>query len=568
MGAAFVTVMAVLVILSLYAMAMSVRSQGAGLQTRKARYQETCDELARLALREGIFRVRSFANDPGQALFELLRRPANAGETLRLDRSDLPHSTAELGRYAAYRWDGVEVQTVRWGPLALEAAEAVSYEAAGILRVTAQVRGPFDSSSTQSAEYDYRLGLTSLPRPFDAYTFFLAHPEPLLTLGAHEGDPNRTISWAVSHLATLRKQAEDLQLQIPQVIQKLEDAKASAPAPLAGVLDQAIATIGQLQPELAAFLSPPRWPADPMWTVKDPGTETAGEVHTLHLFAPGLSIYSLAESLDLAQLDLPTRVEPLVRQLEDREADRKAAGQAVAAALAAGQSAPAALVDALRNLFQVLQADALDCHQLLVRYKTFQDLVVEVGDAAQGELALRSRRLGRSEARRRADFVFAGPGMAEKATRFLRLRPPPSGILYVDDDTQALTVDVEGLRGRLVVYSLHAIEVEKATVEDPARDAIVCISPKAVRVLQDGAQLAVATGGPGFLGTGSSWTGALLLDRLPDRGAIDRTLKGVLTRMPSLVTGPLGEVDPRPPPDASAIQVMVGPAPLFRWGDR
>jgi hypothetical protein len=393
MGAPFVVVLSVMVILSLYAISMSVRSQGVSQATRKALYVETCEELARLALDEAIYRTRPAGNDPEHRLHEFLRiKGAGGQETLTV--AELPVFQAELERHSAYSASEVSILLERWGPAAYLEDERVSFEAQGILEFQVRIQGPEGSETSQVAEIEFRTVLPTAPRPYDAFTFFMASADMLVHAGARDGNANATMEWAVDRMAELRRQIEASLVGLPPLLaelkQKRDEAENAIPRndDLVDKLEDAIRATTTMKGDLEKSLQAPRWPADPMWTLKDAGEETTGERNVLHRFQSPLTVYSLAPGISLERLNLPAQIGPLVEAVLDREPERQAAFVAGEAAQQNMQQDPMGMVPALKRTLQVVEADVTDFHGILIAYKEFQDVLIE----ASGDYQTRPRR--------------------------------------------------------------------------------------------------------------------------------------------------------------------------------
>lgn len=124
-GAPFVVVMSVCVLLSLWAIAMDVRSQGAAIQSRKAQGNELCEAFARMAIEEAVHQIRRRSWQDGDPVFELFRAPAQGG-SLDLAPADLPHVSADLAPYSGYAIGPVRLEILRRAPMSLLADELVA----------------------------------------------------------------------------------------------------------------------------------------------------------------------------------------------------------------------------------------------------------------------------------------------------------------------------------------------------------------------------------------------------------------------------------------------------------
>ncbi len=566
MGAPFVVVLSVLVLMSMYTLSMSVRSKSASQQTRKAQSMETCEELLQLALKDALGVVRRSANDPAHPLFLPLRE--DGGGTLpTLTLNDLAYASAEFAAKPGFSLDDLQVSIVRWKKSAAILEEAVSYEAVGVLKFYGEVSGTLGSTASHEFEIDFRTVLAAASQPFDGFTFFLGKTDALLREGAFQSDPNVTIDFAVSTMAAMRVELEKNRDGIPPVLADLRRLRRKAvKSKHKRKLDAAIQAFEQMLLSFTQALQVPNWPADPDWTVLDAGQPIAGKPNTVHRFGLPTSIFSRQPVVNLTHVDLPSQVGPPVQAWMARTPNRDSAAQAVRASEATAESDPMSMVAPLKQFLDIFKQDAGDLHLILEAYKGFQERFEEISGPDRETMILRARRLYASEVRTRATFVFEGPGKAKEAAEFLAVRPPPIGLVFVNDPTEPLRIDVQGLTGRLVIFAGQNVEVDGATVSDRNQDALVIIANGSMRVSAPEVHAGLVSLTGRYLGPGTSFHGSLLLGNLANRAAIDSALKGTIERMDSLSSRSPGSTDPNPSP--TSILAVLGPVPLYKWSDR
>jgi hypothetical protein len=141
-------------------------------------------------------------------------------------------------------------------------------------------------------------------------------------------------------------------------------------------------------------------------------------------------------------------------------------------------------------------------------------------------------------------------------------------VVYVYDPEGPLVVDIQGMIGRLMVYTPGDMVVEAATGDPaaPGLHALVLVAGGKMKVLTDEVQAALVVPSGDFQGPGTSFDGALILPGFRDPAAADLNLKGAITHISLLRSGPVG--DPRPAPAPASVTAVLGPAPLYRRESR
>lgn len=573
-GAPFVIVLAVLVLLSLFAIAMNVRSQGAAVQSRRALVLERCDEVANMALVEGLALLRKRANDPDDAIYEPLRDHTFMG-ALALGLDDLEHAPQDAERIEGYALTGLTVEVIRRAGVGLELSERAAYQHVGLIRLTASATGLQGASSTRTADYGLRVNLVTPPRPFDLFTCFIGAPAVLLTEKQVNGNANVTMVTSAEKLKKYREQLTELSQKLLEVIAEAErqinSAAASAGSLFGGGSDlaqarQMVAQLRTLQARVAQTVVPPTWPAVPDWEVMDAGVLTDDDPRKVHQFATPLALYSFEDEVDLAELNLPARIGPLVESTQTRRPQVEAAAQAMQAALNSQDMAGA--MSSANQFLDLVVEDANELHQILEGFKRFQKLFVEAGEGAANQLAARFRRFSPFELRARADWVFEGQFAAARAARFLSIGglPTPSGILYVDDPDEPMTVNLQGFQGNLIIASRGDMVVENAQVQDKGEDTLTLVAGARMRVDRGGLHAALVCTSSSYRGSGDSFEGSLVLGGL-EVAALNLALTGRVKRLPALASGPNGFPD-RPAPESRARWVTVSPYPRWRGESR
>ncbi len=546
-GTILFAVAALLVVMAVLAMSMSARSRGVTAMSQKAIYNEKCAEFAEMAITEAAHYLRIHANDRDHAAYQLFRAQ-DRGATLQIIPDDLVHTYREVQRIPGYSLGyGVKIEVVRRAAIGIQREERVPYEAVGVVRFSTTVSGPKSSGVDRTDEYGFRSVLTAPPRPLDMCTFFLRNPDALLRKGAFDGDANRTIEEFAKSLRVRKKSLADM---IP-IFQQM--ASLGMPGDVQGLIQRLQSTIAS-------------WPAQDWQVFRTDQANTTGKPAQLHLFDNPVIFFSAEEQIDLAKLDLPTLITQPVSSILQR--DQQIEGivrelQALAQAQSASDINRAiAATDRVRDL---IAQNAAEIEKVMVAYKEFQDLLIEVAGQARDELEKRVRRLEAEEQPWKAHYRFIGEGGAKQAAAFLDRDPPPSGTMYVQDPTEALVVNVRNLKGRLSIVCMGDMTIQNATVQNPDEDLLILTGYGRLEV-EGPIQAAIVSWNGGYGSRGESFAGSLILDEIPAGTATDAVLKGTLTRQKSVLSGEPGN-STRPPPFEWCLHIALDPVAPYRRVD-
>lgn len=542
---------------------MSLQGQAANRQTVRARSQENCDNFLAQAMQEAVFWARGEVNKDGSDLFALTRKKDLGSTTLTVPAAALPSITAELGRETGFTLGSITVSQVRWGAVALNPLEAVAYETAGMLRFSGTITGPQGTSASELFDLDYRAALTTVPRPFDLFTFYLHDASFLLGHRARGGSANATIESAVRMMAEIKGQYQRLYDKLTWGINKADRASRkkrlskSKRRRAARLRDQ----MKVMREDVRIAMNPPIWPATPLWYMHEEGTDTRARTNELHAFSNPLTVYSLDPTADLSRFDLPSKIGPLVDAIDARAPDREAAKAAVNAAESEAENENLEpLITANRQMLMIMADDLRDTHQMLTEYKAFQDGIIEVSGAPRKELEDRFRRLQMGESQHKAHFVFKD---AVEASEFLSRSPSPSGYVYVADVTKPLEVEIDDHVGRLVVASAFDIVVKRARVRSGGQNSLAFLAGRNLEVQDSSPQAAMVAVGGRFEGPSGPWEGALIKRTFVDEAEVLDSLRANLTRQDAIASSPAG-YPTRPGPLDTAQHVALGPLPLYR----
>lgn len=560
LGVSLVTVLGVILILFAFALSLGFRGQGVTASVQRSVYRDVAEGLAASAAAEALHRVRQGAGDQGSPVFELLRT-GNTPATLSLGPEALPFVATEVALVLGYQLDPVEVTVLRRAAASLEVDERVPFEALGVLRVTARVRGPRGSRGDHEVEHGFRAVMTAAPRPFDLATLMILDPRTLLTEGSYRQDANVAIATAAERLATFRTVFRDLAAGFEALAQRIQDLIDEA-GESSGEADEALRISRKQAAAFAAAAEEPTWPAR-AWATRPPDSPTLDRFDELHLFHPELVVYSLADEIELGRLDLPTLVGPHAAYVEADEPELEELGRVFREAVKAEDpSFPS--IDQLGDAYRarvLTHAGHLDA--TLRAYKEFQDLLVEVGGAGREELLLRYRRFRLADQIWKTPYLFRGEGAAGRAAALLAHHP--EGLVVVDPSParETLEVDLDSFSGRLVVASAAPLRVNRVRVVDEARDAVVLVGYQGIEVAGT-VEAGIVDLAGAYRSGGESFRGALLLDHVPPGAARELMLRGALRRQVGLASGPEAEGGARPPPLATRIQVVLSPEPMHR----
>lgn len=566
LGSSLLLVLGLTLVLSITAFSVGDRSRDVSAQVRRSARELQGESLARMANLAALRYLRRHSDQTGSEVHRFLTRP-DLPAPLLLDLGDLPHLAAELDRTPGFELSGpVEVLPLRRHPLTLEVEEQEAYELHGMLRITSRISGPASLRTRLVREYPHRNLVVAPPRPFDTLTFFLAEARPLLSWGAWQGDPNRTIEGArTCHQALVRQ------------LREVEEALGSAARGLAAKSEELSGSDQGASMTRALERMSQQLEAESH--SQDRAAERIGS-HSLPQpgpFPEEACLLSRDPEIDLADLDLP-RI--LRRPLEawapdagglnpEAESLRLALREALARPKQTQEELQADLseiLDLARRFRQACLPLSETLLTILQSYQRFQDRWEIVSGSPRQGLLGHARRLTRAEQRWRADFVFLGAGAARRARLFLEQRPPPTGVVFVSDPSAPLRLRLGAVEGRLTIASTSPLTVTGARVRDPERDALVLIAYSGLEVRGELQAALVSLGGQ-LDHPGGDLRGSLWLESLPGPGSLSALLRGRLRSQQGLRSGPAGP-SPRPPPSAHALHVLLGPRPLYWRADR
>jgi hypothetical protein len=559
-GAVTMVVLVVVLLLLPFSLALSDRSRGLTSLLGRVDASGRAGELAELALQEAVHLVRVEANTPGSPVFDFLRS-ANGGEEIGLAPEALRFTEEELSLVPGTALAGpVMVRAVRWAYASRDEAQTTDYDLYGVLRLSARVTTADGGSALRELDHGVRVSLTAPVRPFDRTTFLLADATPLLRRGSLGGDANAAIRLAAERIPEWRQALErDL-----EHFRRYRDRHPRAPELLDPIVEAFEATLTRVP-------TPDRY-----WKVLGTSTPSHEVERAVHLFHEDLAIYSTAPVIDLATLDLPTRVEPVTREVEAAneatrllDEERVRVGQRIMDAIDARdlggiQGQLPEYHDVHRQYLASVERLVRALGTLLETYKTFQDAIQEVGGDDARFLVGRFGRLTEEELRAKAHYLFEGPQAAERATHFLHTDPPPRGLVYVDNRDIPLELELQGVEGSLVIATSGEILVRRATVAELERDTLTLVSQRHVSVRGPmHAAVLLPTGTAEF---GDEQSGSLILREL--FGETARVLRGVVRRQARLETSPGNPGGTRAPPRPETLHVTLDPYPLYRKESR
>lgn len=545
-----------MVLIALVPLASMLMSRGRGL-TALLGHEERDEEAAWLlgvALQEAAFRVRMGAQTPGDPLYTWFREAA-PGASLGLEPALLPNTADELDDAPQYRLEGpVQLSIRRQGYLTVDPELATPYDLHGVLRLEAALVNDRGGRTVASRDYGYRRVLVAPPRPFDRATFLLVEATPLVELDAPLGDGNAMIRFGIEKIPAWKRQLRKERGEVREMMKQ-----AGRPR-LKRALIRILKAYRAARQAIEA--------QGPDWREVELGGPEDEGPRSLHLFPERLLVYSAEAQVNLARVDLPTR-------LAGPKADFEAAAQRVQQGFDQRSQKMGELMAKLRaNQYGGLRTLLKDLevanaaylaavveylgtvHRILEVYHDFQTAVVEVGGAAAAEVDRQMDRASVDELRQRAHFVFQGPQAVDRFQAFVA--DHPQGVAFVDTGDRPLELDLTGLEGRLTVVASGSMVVKNATVADPARDALTLVARTRIRL--DGPVTAAVLVTEGGAETrGEDRIGSLVLDSV--EGAPAAALKGVLTRQDGLVTSDDGAAGERLPPRPETLRVEIDPFP-------
>jgi ElaB/YqjD/DUF883 family membrane-anchored ribosome-binding protein len=551
--------------LFLFAISLGFRGQGVTASVRRSVYRDVASNFARSATAEALHILRKESNQEGTLSFRLMHTQGPATMTLGLDQ--LPHTFGELAVEKRYGLEGgVEIRILRRAASSLLPEERVPFEALGVLRVTASVKGPRRMVGKSEADYGYRVVLTAAPRPFDLPTFMLVNPTELLRRGAYKGDPNIAIETSAAQIKNFHKILQEMESYFGESAKKAEKKlrKSLIPKNIKKKLKKALQILQGLQQSYSQGSKAPTWPAR-AWIVREPDAATLDNYEELHVFHSQLLVYSLESEIELEKLNLPSRVGSDASEVEREEPKLIDQGKKVEAALNAQNpdqmdETKTLCLDYLKKVLeQVRRLDAM-----LQVYKEFQDLLIEVGGDAQEELLMRYRRLRFADQEWKTPYLFHGPQAVAQATKFLASHPRGMVVVNTPEGSkEELVVRLNDFQGRLVLVSTAPLRLEQIRLRDATRDAVICIGYNGLEVAGEVEAGLIDRSGQ-YISGGDTFTGSLILDHLTSDSPLDLIFRGKLRHQDALLSGPDSGSGGRPPPLERNLEVIIGPEPLHR----
>jgi len=552
-GVAIVIVVVFVRILAVVGISQGYFASFVADQSLKSSMGDLAADLAANAQTEAHFRLAHLVNAPGGAAYSLVRERTD-GFSLAVPQADLPVFSDILKGHPGFVLEGGAVQctVVRQGPAS--GVTPSPHDKYGWLRLEAAVSyAPLRVTRRLARTFDVRVCLTHPPRFFDANTVFIAEPEFLINSYAVDNDANTTITRAVEQLKNLAAFNEKL-------LQKLQEAASQPmiPASDKANLDEMIRLVRDVRD---------KWP-----TVQvDPDNlNTDAQPTTLHLFPrPPLALFTNAETVDLGALNLPDKVKDRQQRIQ---AATEALQQVIRQIENDGNASSSRLLQYVQRYHDevLILADQLR-GLLLDDYKGFQDAFVEVTGDDYKAFEPYLRQLDKNDLRGKAtQGLFEkdpfemddGRDITTKVRDLLDRGPAASGLLYVVNPTQELTVD-RTFRGRLVLVVERDVTIRRAVVEDPAQDllTIVCFGRMAV---EGPVQASLMPWGTYRCDQGRTIDGSVIFNRVNFvAGQPADVMTGVVRRNPNMPAGP---ETPKGQPShvyPGAMHVSLAPAPSY-----
>jgi len=481
-GAAFVIVVALVVIAAIVAFGRSFFSSFVADRTQKSISGDLALDLAINALEEGRFRLAMAANDPksGNRFFKMFR---GRGEIMQgeMTLAQLPVLQQDLETYPTHSLYG--------GSLGIEvlfqAASSLQcptpHDRFGTLRMTAEI---YDSHSHVFRRlhqvFDYRVSLTAPPRPFDIFTLFIADPGFIVHSWALNDNANDNIDAAMKRLDELGQKNDEFIEMIEQGIDQFE-AKSSSFFPTGDGIDEARSNLKQAQGHFLAVKE--KWP---IVKLLDSSSNTSDAMDSLHRFPDDpFAIASFEDEIDCQTLNLPHRIERRVASITAAEGKLKEAIDNFRGFLEKKPSDLSPLPELSEAYKDSLLRVAREYRGMLLEdYKSFQDTVFEISGKAYHFLDPFIAQLDKIDYRLKATAVLKKHeptddtvvSLNEQLEALLDLGDGYHGVIFVENTNEEIIID-RTFKGRTVLVVEGDINVVNARLDDPTQDllTIICL---------------------------------------------------------------------------------------------
>ena len=477
-GTVLTVVLAILFCLAAAGVGHGLFSSFVSEQTHRYSMGDLALELAANAITSGHFLLGQSVNRPDGALGLYGRFRAELADfEFELPQRELPCMEEELLQNKNFALIDEMVKGEVLFQQANSAVHPTEHSRFGTIRLSAAVTyKPTGVVRRLSKTYDFRLSLTSAPRPFDQTTVFIHDPTPLINSYAFNGDANQYIVNANKRLSQLKQATNDF---IRHYNNAISDASGKKGA------DGAIAVLRQCIAMCQQVLK--NYPPDVKIETNSP-CDTDGKENTLHLFPPQgtFAIWTKSNEVILDDLNLADKVRQrnaLLAPLDPKKVNEL--HKQISNFLNGKPRNLGPLIGMQRKWCDAaLEAAKLWYALLIEDYKGFQDRVQEMGadDYVTLEKHMASMESPDDWVVQASSVLVEGDPFKlnderkidKKLVDLLEREKSFSGVLYVKNTTEPLTIS-RVFSGRLVLVVEGDLTIEKAILGDKREDMLTII---------------------------------------------------------------------------------------------
>ena len=459
-------------------------------QVTRASLGEICLVIAESATNEAIHQIRQRVNKPDDRLFMQFRQEVLANQDgtipLEIELKEI-YKLLDSNHYRRFYLDEVKAEV-----LYQKQFSKVPYEKYGIIAVTVKAGTNLSLTDkvtrTVQTGYEFKIALVSAPRPFDQVTLMVTEANSLVR------DANYRVQESIRDLESAASERDEL----VSLLVAEKDSITSFDA------NKAIADLKN---------------------IKIPSKESVAD--NVHEFLEPLTVFTVRETVDLTQLDLPQRLDDATRAVADLADDYRRARDRLERNIDS-ESANTNYHSTLSQWVEVHQ-------ERISAVEDFQDFFTEYSGAARNDLSQFYFKLDEMEWRRKAFYTIRGAeGDVNKQLDELRQKLVPiNGVVFIENPKQ--TLNLEGnksqFNGNVIIVASGNVNIG-GTYSSGGSDLLTVVSYGTIAV--DGhCRASIIANKRASVNSMAQITGNLVLQEVRDFSA----LRGKVIKDPRLYSG-------------------------------
>ncbi len=438
---------------------------------RRAYCGEQALELARNALVCAHFYCSEELNEKGTDLYNRIRSEKDAF-SLNFGKSKLLALSDELAKKKNFNFQNVVVEVLFQRPSSLICP--TEYDRYGSFRLsTAVTHRPSGVTRRLSKTYEFKVSLATVPRPFDLSTMFVANAAPYVHANSIDGHANNNLKEAWQRMCYLVFLSNYYYCQImyaATILAKADEEYRQG----ANYLMNSVNQVGLVTAHFYTLEPMEPGAQGPAWFPNGP-----------------FALSSISDEVDLAKFDLVKKIGTHVEKLKTLESEWLEATTNFNTFLGVCASSPnlAMMVPFAQKYCETAKACLDEYHAMLLTYKEFQQTFHLIGGDTHKNLQPYINTMGcRDLCARATNVIGEGDEFQCGDTRSVSEKVSDlianglSGVLYVQNPNENLTLDLQAFKGHLVIIAEGDLTISGARVEDKSRDYLTIIALSKVTI--------------------------------------------------------------------------------------